>query len=62
MELLYPKENPVFEKYDEYVPEELIRKEGVSFRDRVYLMAAMYVQGREKAAEKAENKDTDNAK
>ena len=25
-ELLYPKENPVFEKYDEYVPEELIRK------------------------------------
>ncbi len=26
MELLYPKENPVFEKYDEYVPEELIRK------------------------------------
>ena len=26
MELLYPKENPVFEKYDVYVPEELIRK------------------------------------
>ncbi|MBO4569223.1 MAG: DEAD/DEAH box helicase [Candidatus Methanomethylophilaceae archaeon] len=26
MELLYPKENPVFEKYDEYVPEELVRK------------------------------------
>ena len=26
MELLYPNENPVFEKYDEYVPEELVRK------------------------------------
>ncbi|MBQ6384670.1 MAG: DEAD/DEAH box helicase [Lachnospiraceae bacterium] len=26
MELLYPKEVPVFEKYDEYVPGELIRK------------------------------------
>ncbi|MBQ9009990.1 MAG: DEAD/DEAH box helicase [Clostridia bacterium] len=26
MELVYPKEIPVFEKYDEYVPEELIRK------------------------------------
>ena len=26
MELVYPKENPVFEKYDEYVPEELVRK------------------------------------
>ena len=26
LELVYPKENPIFEKYDEYVPEELIRK------------------------------------
>ena len=26
MELLYPKEVPVFEKYDEFVPEELVRK------------------------------------
>ena len=26
MELIYPKENPVFEKYDEFVPIELIRK------------------------------------
>ena len=26
MELLFPKEVPVFEKYDEYVPAELIRK------------------------------------
>ena len=26
MELVYPKELPVFEKYDEYVPEELVRK------------------------------------
>lgn len=26
MELVYPKEVPYFEKYDEYVPEELIRK------------------------------------
>ena len=26
LELVYPRENPVFEKYDEYVPEELIRK------------------------------------
>ena len=26
MELVYPGEVPVFEKYDEYVPEELIRK------------------------------------
>lgn len=26
MELLYPNENPVFEKYDEYVPRELLRK------------------------------------
>ena len=25
-ELLYPEENPVFEKYDEYVPESLVRK------------------------------------
>lgn len=27
LELVYPGEVPVFEKYDEYVPEELIRKE-----------------------------------
>ena len=26
MELLYPKENPVFEKYDEFVPPELVRR------------------------------------
>ena len=26
LELVYPKEAPVFEKYDEYVPEELVRK------------------------------------
>ena len=26
MELLYPDEVPVFEKYDEYVPDELVRK------------------------------------
>ena len=26
LELVYPKEVPVFEKYDEYVPEDLIRK------------------------------------
>ena len=26
LELLYPKEVPVFEKYDEFVPEELVRK------------------------------------
>ena len=26
LELVYPKEVPIFEKYDEYVPEELIRK------------------------------------
>ena len=26
MELVYPKEVPVFEKYDEFVPEALIRK------------------------------------
>ena len=26
MELLYPKENPVFEKYDEFVPEALVRR------------------------------------
>ena len=26
LELVYPKENPVFEKYDEYVPEALVRK------------------------------------
>ncbi len=26
MDLVYPGENPVFEKYDEYVPEELVRK------------------------------------
>ena len=26
MELVYPKEVPIFEKYDEYVPEELVRK------------------------------------
>ena len=26
MELVYPKENPVFEKYDEFIPEELVRK------------------------------------
>ena len=26
MELLYPGEVPVFEKYDEFVPEELVRK------------------------------------
>ena len=25
-ELLYPKEVPVFDKYDEYVPEDLVRK------------------------------------
>ena len=26
MELLYPSEVPVFEKYDEYVPPQLVRK------------------------------------
>ena len=26
LELVYPNEIPVFEKYDEYVPEELVRK------------------------------------
>ena len=26
MELVYPKEVPVFEKYDEYVPDELVRR------------------------------------
>ena len=26
MDLLYPEENPVFEKYDEYLPAELVRK------------------------------------
>ena len=26
LELVYPKEVPVFEKYDEYLPAELIRK------------------------------------
>jgi ATP-dependent Lhr-like helicase len=26
LDLVYPNEVPVFEKYDEYVPEELIRK------------------------------------
>ena len=26
LELVYPKENPVFEKYDEYLPESLVRK------------------------------------
>ena len=26
LELVYPKEVPVFEKYDEYVPDELIKK------------------------------------
>ena len=26
MELVYEKEVPVFEKYDEYVPDELVRK------------------------------------
>ena len=26
MELLYPKEVPVFDKYDEFIPEELVRK------------------------------------
>jgi ATP-dependent Lhr-like helicase len=26
MELVYPKEVPLFEKYDDFVPEELVRK------------------------------------
>ncbi|MFR4394601.1 MAG: hypothetical protein ACLT29_10105, partial [Ruminococcus callidus] len=26
MELVYPNEVPVFEKYDEYLPEELVKK------------------------------------
>ena len=26
MELVYPKELPLFDKYDEYLPEELLRK------------------------------------
>ena len=26
MELIYPKELPLFDKYDEYLPEELVRK------------------------------------
>ena len=26
LDLVYPKEVPVFEKYDEFVPEELVRK------------------------------------
>jgi ATP-dependent Lhr-like helicase len=27
LELLYPKEVPVFDKYDEYLPDDLVRKE-----------------------------------
>ena len=27
MDLVYPKEVPVFDKYDEYLPDELVRKE-----------------------------------
>ncbi len=27
LELVYPKEVPVFDKYDEYLPDELVRKE-----------------------------------
>ena len=27
LELLYPKEVPVFDKYDEYLPDALVRKE-----------------------------------
>ena len=26
MELVYPKELPLFDKYDEYLPEELVKK------------------------------------
>ena len=26
LELVYPKELPLFDKYDEYLPEELVRK------------------------------------
>ena len=26
MELVYPKEVPLFEKYDDFVPDELVRK------------------------------------
>ena len=38
LELVYPKEVPVFEKYDEYVPEELVRK---GFSQGVLDVAAM---------------------
>ena len=27
MDLVYPKEVPVFDKYDEYLPDDLVRKE-----------------------------------
>ena len=54
LELVYPKEVPVFEKYDEYVPEELVRK---GFAEGVLDIAKMkkrvigwYLKGRQNEA------------
>ncbi len=60
MELVYPDEVPVFEKYDPFVPEELIRKgfalgvldtEGMKARIRSWRQAAETVQSEEGTAE-----------
>ena len=32
MELVYPKELPLFDKYDEYLPEELVKKEKLDLK------------------------------
>ena len=38
LDLVYPKEVPVFDKYDEYLPDELVRKE---FAESVLDLAEM---------------------
>ena len=52
MELVYPNEVPIFEKYDEYVPKELVRKgfaygvldiEGM--RDRIKKWSGFFIEG-----------------
>ena len=51
LELVYPKEVPVFEKYDEYVPEELVRK---GFAEGVLDIAGMRRRVLEWASEEGE--------
>ena len=58
LELVYPKELPIFDKYDEYLPEELVRK---GFAYGVLDLEGMLARIREWTGE-AREQLTDNVK